>query len=140
MLFDQGEHFSDCQGLVNLIALAGQLFGERVRRNRREQDQGHAADFFLRSAQRFFIASPIRLRAAADKCRLRLRPSGLPAAVIPRPRWPPCNAAMALLRRSRSASNSAMIDCVSKGVLLVFRMATILQETPLQDSGSHFKT
>jgi hypothetical protein len=49
-----------------------------------------------------------------------IRPSGLPAAVIPRPRWPPCNAAMALLRRSRSASNSAIIDCVFKGVRLLY--------------------
>jgi hypothetical protein len=31
-----------------------------------EQDQNHAA-FFLRSAQRFFIAKPIFLRAAADR-------------------------------------------------------------------------
>jgi len=46
-----------------------------------EQDQGHAT-FFFRSAQRFFIARPIRLRAAADRC--RLRPSGLPDAVLPR--------------------------------------------------------
>jgi hypothetical protein len=39
---------------------------------------------------------------------------------------------MALLSRSRSLSNSAMIDCVSNGVaLLVFRVATILQDKEL---------
>ena len=71
------------------------------------------------------MASPIRLRAAADRCRLR------PLVLLRGPdvRWPRCNAAMALLSRSRSPSNSAMIDCMSKGVvLLVSRMGMILQE------------
>jgi hypothetical protein len=36
----------------------------------------YATAFFLRSAQRFFMAWPILLRAAAD--RWRLQPSGLP--------------------------------------------------------------
>jgi hypothetical protein len=86
----------------------------------------YAAAFFFRSAQRFFMARPIFLRAAADS--RRLRPSGLPVAVLGMFRLPR-RAAMALLRRSRSPSSSAMIDCVSKGLsLLVFRMATILQE------------
>jgi hypothetical protein len=31
----------------------------------------HAAAFFFLSAQRFFMARPILLRAAADRCRLR---------------------------------------------------------------------
>lgn len=44
-----------------------------------------AAAFFFRSDQRFFVARPIFLRAAAD--RRRLRPSGLPAAVLPRLSW-----------------------------------------------------
>jgi hypothetical protein len=73
----------------------------------------YAAAFFFRSAQRFFMARPIFLRAAADS--RRLRPSGLPVAVLGMFRLPR-RAAMALLRRSRSPSNSAMIDCVSKGV------------------------
>jgi hypothetical protein len=42
-------------------------------------DVNHAAVFFLRSAQRFFIARPIFLRAAADRCRLwTLRLPALP--------------------------------------------------------------
>ena len=41
----------------------------------------HAAALFFRSAQRFFMAWPIFLRAAAE--RWRLRPSGLPEAVLP---------------------------------------------------------
>lgn len=88
---------------------------------------GHAAAFFFHSAQRFFVAWPILLRAAADRC--RFRPSGLPDAVLPCLSWLTRRAAMALLKRSRSASNSAMIACVSKGVsLLIFRIATILQQ------------
>jgi len=70
----------------------------------------YATAFFMRSAQRFFMARPILLRAAADMC--RLRPSGLSVAVLPRPLLLLCSAAMALLRRSRSASNSAMIVAV----------------------------
>jgi len=35
---------------------------------------------------------------------------------------------MAWSKRSRSASSAAMIDCVSKGVLPIFKMAMILQE------------
>ena len=61
------------------------------------------------------MASPIRLRAAAERC--RFRPSGLPAG-LPLLLPLPFRASMALLRRSRSASNSAMIDCVSKVVSL----------------------
>jgi len=75
--FDQAEHFRDSQGFVNLMALAGQLFRERMRSYRGEQYQCHAADVFFRSAQRFFIASPIRLRAAADRCRF------LPLVALP---------------------------------------------------------
>src|SRR5689334_14081056 len=72
------------------------------------------AAFLLRSAQRFFIASPIRLLAAADS--FLFRPSGLPDRVS----LTVCfllRAAIALLRRSRSASSSAMIEAVSKGVI-----------------------
>ena len=43
----------------------------------------HAAAFFFLSAQRFFMAWPILLRAAADRCRLR----GLPNAVLPCLPW-----------------------------------------------------
>jgi hypothetical protein len=112
---------------VDGVALVRQFVCERIGCAGCEQDHNHAADFFFRSAQRFFIASPIRLRAAAD--RYHFRPLAVLLAGRPRLCWPPRNAAMALLRRSRSASNSAMIDCVSKGVsLLVFRMAMILQE------------
>jgi hypothetical protein len=90
-------------------------------------DVDHAAAFFFLSAQRFFIAAPIFRLAAADS--RRFRPSALPDAVITRLFWLPRRAAMALLSRSRSLSNSAMIDCVSNGVaLLVFRVATILQD------------
>lgn len=52
-----------------------------------EENHGHAPAFFFRSAQRFFIASPILLRAAADN--RRLRPSALPETVVPRLFWLP---------------------------------------------------
>jgi hypothetical protein len=94
------------------MALLREFFGQRIRGLGGEQDQSYAADFFLRSAQRFFIASPIRLRAAADRC--RFRPLVVLLSGRPRLCWPPRNAAIALFRRSRSASSSAMIDCVSK--------------------------
>jgi hypothetical protein len=73
------------------------------------------ATFFFRSAQRFFIASPIRFLAAADSVRLRLRPSGLPVTV--RVFLLPRNAAMAWSRRSRSAVSSAIISAVFNGFL-----------------------
>jgi hypothetical protein len=41
--------------------------------------QDPAASFFLRSAHRFFMASPIFLRATADNFRFRL--SGVPDSV-----------------------------------------------------------
>jgi hypothetical protein len=63
------------------MSLMREFVRERMRSYRGEQDQGHDA-FFFRSAQRFFMARPIRLRAAADK--RRLRRSGLPDAVLPR--------------------------------------------------------
>ena len=45
---------------------------------------------------------------------------------------------MALFNRSRSDSNSAIIDCVSKGGSPVFRMGMILQEGVKQCSiGPH---
>jgi hypothetical protein len=66
------------------------------------------------------MASPIRLRAAADMCRFLplvgadvVVPFGLPG--LPRPLVPP-RALIASVRRSRCASNSAMIDAVFKGV------------------------
>jgi len=42
--------------------------------------QVHAASFFLRSAHRFLMVSPIFLRAAADS--RRFLPSGLPDTVL----------------------------------------------------------
>jgi len=50
----------------NPVRLTGFYFYEAV----------YAADFFLRSAQRFFMASPILFHAAADS--RRFRPSALP--------------------------------------------------------------
>ena len=52
-----------------------------------EENHGHAPAFFFRSAQRFFIASPILLRAAADK--RRLRPIGLARGCRTRLFWLP---------------------------------------------------
>ena len=50
------------------MALPGKFVRERVRCLGAEQYQGHAAAFFFRhSAQRLFVASPILLRAAAEK-------------------------------------------------------------------------
>ena len=65
--------------------------------------------FFL-AAQRFFCASLIRLRADADRVRL------IPFAGLRSPPPCPCNAVIALLRRSLSASNAATIDAVFKAV------------------------
>jgi hypothetical protein len=68
----------------------------------------YAARF--RAAHLFFIASLIRLRAAGDKWRLT---PPLDRAGRPGPRFRPCKAKIAALRRSRSASNSSMIVAVS---------------------------
>ena len=68
----------------------------------------YAARF--RTAHLFFIASLIRLRAAGDKWRLTLP---FDWGGRPGPRFLPCKAEIAALRRSRSASNSSMIVAVS---------------------------
>ena len=76
-------------------------------------DADQAAAFFFLSAQRFFMASPILRLAAADS--RRFRPSCLPDAVLTGLFRLPRRAAIALSRRSRSASSSAMIVAVSIG-------------------------
>ena len=63
------------------VDLVIETFEEIPKNRRKDYKADKKAAFFFRSAQRFFIARPIRLRAAADKC--RLRPSGLPDAVLP---------------------------------------------------------
>jgi hypothetical protein len=65
----------------------------------------------LLDAHLFFIASLIRLRDAGDKWRLTPPPNR--AGGRPGPRFRPCKAEIAALRRSRSASNSSMIVSVS---------------------------
>jgi hypothetical protein len=68
---------------------------------------------FLRSAQRFFIISEMRLLAAALK---RRRPRLPVPAAAPGPRPPemdPRRAEIACSSRSLSASNSEIICCVS---------------------------
>lgn len=69
----------------------------------------YAARFL--AAHLFFIAALIRLRAAGDKWRLTPPPDW--AGGRPGPRFRPCKAEIAALRRSRSASNSSMIVAVS---------------------------
>jgi hypothetical protein len=43
----------------------------RIQRRRGPAFLDHAAAFFFLSAQRFFMARPIFLRAATDRCRVR---------------------------------------------------------------------
>ncbi|HSM85306.1 MAG TPA: hypothetical protein VLT16_04110 [Candidatus Limnocylindrales bacterium] len=74
--------------------------------------QGHAAAFFL-AAQRFLIPSLIRLRTSGESRRPPFLPFP-PILDVPALRLP-CKAAMALSKRSLSASNSAISDCVSMG-------------------------
>jgi hypothetical protein len=69
----------------------------------------YAARFL--AAHLFFIASLIRLRADADKW--RFTPPFDWAGGRPGPRFRPCKAVMAALRRSRSACNASMIVAVS---------------------------
>jgi hypothetical protein len=72
---------------------------------------------FFRLAQRAFCASLIFLRAAAESRRrpfLMIEGTVLTIGLVA-VRLFPRRAVMALLSRSLSASNSAMIDCVSKG-------------------------
>lgn len=64
----------------------------------------------FRTAHLFFIASLIRLRAAGDKWRFTPL---FEWAGRPGPRFLPCKADIAALKRSRSASNSSMIVAVS---------------------------
>jgi len=68
----------------------------------------YAARFL--AAHLFFIASLIRLRADADKWRFTPL---FEWAGRPGPRFRPCRAKIAALRRSRSASNASMIVAVS---------------------------
>jgi hypothetical protein len=68
----------------------------------------YAARFL--AAHLFFIASLIRLRAAGDKWRFAPL---FDRAGRPGPRFRPCKAVIAALKRSRSASNASMIVAVS---------------------------
>jgi hypothetical protein len=47
MLLGQGQDFRDGKGFVYLLAVTGQLFRERVRRCRCEQDQDHGTPVYL---------------------------------------------------------------------------------------------
>jgi hypothetical protein len=80
----------------------------------------YAARF--RTAHLFFIASLIRLRAAGDKWRFTPL---FEWAGRPGPRFRPCKAEIAALKRSRSASNSSMIVAVSMLLLGEQRMHTL---------------
>src|ERR1700739_3634021 len=42
MLVGQGIHFTDCDGLINRMALMRESFSERMRSYSGEQDQGHS--------------------------------------------------------------------------------------------------
>ena len=80
--------------------------------------------FFFLSAQRNFIISEMRLRAAALIVRRFLpEPTGLPG---PRPDLPPSNARMAESIRSRSPFRSDRILSISMYHLSPFLLASIL--------------
>lgn len=81
-----------------------------------ETANGYSLLALFLAAQRFFIASLILLLAAPESRRVRFLP--FPAAVVraavPRPMRLSLRSPIALSKRSRSASNSRIIDSVSK--------------------------
>lgn len=95
----------------------------------------YAARF--RTAHLFFIASLIRLRADADKWRFTPL---FDWAGRPGPRFRPCKAVIAALRRSRSASSSSMIVAVSMLLLGDNECTQLYMREQSSGCGSHFAT